>query len=285
MVRRPCLVAVHAHPDDESSKGAATIVRYASQGVRCVLISCTGGEAGEVIDPEVNGIDLAAMRAAELREAAQILGYESTHVLGYRDSGMRGDEPDSFANIDLRLVVADLVDIFRRERPDVVVSYDARYAARHPDHQRSYEATCAAFDALALEDWPPSKLYGCRTHSPKRLRAMHEWLTASGRASPYADALRAAEAWAEETTTRVDTGEQLVIARRALSAHRSQVAEDDPWFFSVPIDAMRAIYPYEDYVLMRSRVPIQVEPDGYEHDLFAGLGSRLVREMLGAPNI
>ena len=235
-----------------------------------MLISCTGGEAGEAIDPDVKS-DIARVRANELREAVQILGYESTHLLGYRDSGMQADEPGGFATIDIDVVVADLVAIFRSERPDVVVTYDRHYATRHPDHQRSYEATCAAFDAVADVDGRPSKLYGCRTHSPKRLRAMHDWLIASGRSSPYADALAAAETAVDETTTRVEVGAQLAIARRALSAHRSQVAPDDPWFFSVPVETMRAIYPYEDYVLMRSRRPIEPGADGYEADLFAGI--------------
>jgi mycothiol S-conjugate amidase len=172
MPRRPCLVAVHAHPDDESSKGAATI---------------------------------------------------------------------------------------------------ARYAARHPDHKRSYDATCSAFDALAHDDRCPFKLYGCRTHSPQRLRAMHEWLVASGRPSPYADALASADRATDETTTLIEIGAHVEVARRALRAHRSQVAVDDPWFFSVPLDAMRAIYPYEDYVLMRLGRTIEPAPDGYEDDLFAGV--------------
>ncbi len=238
------------------------------------LISCTGGEAGEMIatdGSDGSDNDLATVRAAELREAAHILGYESTHLLSYRDSGMSGDAPDGFASVDLRLVVASLIAVFRRQQPDVIVSYDAHYAARLPDHQRCCEATTVAFDALAHDQRRPSKLYGCRTHSSSRLRPMHDWLIAAGRASPYADALRAADASVDETTTRVEISPHMASARRALLAHRSQVAVDDPWFFSVPLDAMRAIYPYEDYVLMRSYQPIDVGSDGYEHDLLAGV--------------
>jgi mycothiol S-conjugate amidase len=124
---------------------------------------------------------------------------------------------------------------------------------------------------VAGDDRRGAKLYGCRTHSPKRLRAMHDWLVASGHASPFGGALAAAESSPDPTTTRVDVSAQLTIARRALSAHRSQVAPDDPWFFSVPVESMRAIYPYEDFVIMRSSLPIVREADGYEHDLFAGI--------------
>ena len=275
MARRPCLVSVHAHPDDESSKGAATVVQYAARGVRCVLISCTGGEAGALLDPSLDSANVAAVRSAELREAVEILGYETTQLLGYRDSGMDGNEPGGFATANFKVVVADLVAIFRRVRPDVVVTYDAGYAQRHPDHQRCYEATRAAFDAAAETGWRPLKLYGCRTHSPGRLRAMHEWLTASERTSPFANALAAGAV--DETTTRVDVGGQLATARRALVAHRSQVTPDDPWFFSVPVEAMRDIYPYEDYILMRSHVPITREADGFEHELFSGIDPTIIR--------
>ena len=275
MLRRPCLLSVHAHPDDESSKGAATVAYYAARGVRCVLVSCTGGEAGEVLDPDLRSEDLAAVRSLELGEAARILGYESTVRLGYRDSGMHGNEPDGFVSADLGVVVADLVTILRRERPHVVVTYDADYAARHPDHQRCYEATCAAFDSAADEGGRPSKLYGCRTHSPGRLHAMHEWLTASGCVSPYAGALTPEAI--DETTTRIDVGDYIATARRALSAHRSQVSADDPWFFSVPTEVLRQIYPFEDYVLMRSLVAGRRDVEVYEDDLFANIDGVITR--------
>ena len=268
-------MAVHAHPDDESSKGAATIAYYAARGVRCVLVSCTDGQAGEMLEPDVRNADLATVRSLELGEAARILGYEATVRLGYRDSGMHGAEPNGFVSADLGAVVADIVAILHRERPHVVVTYDPAYAARHPDHQRCYEATCTAFDAAANNGGGPSKLYGCRTHSPGRLQAMHEWLTASGRVSPYAGALTAETI--DETTTRIDVGEYIATARRALSAHRSQVSADDPWFFSVPTDALRQIYPFEDYILMRSLVAGRPDTGGYEDDLFANIDGVITR--------
>ena len=210
------------------------------------------------------------MRAAELREAVAILGYDATHLLGYRDSGMDGSIEDGFATAPLERVVDDLVDIFCMERPDVVVTYDADYAIRHPDHRRSHEATVLAFDRAVIDDWRPRKLYGCRTHSPGRLRAMHQWLIDDERTSPYANALASADAAIDQTTTRIDVANELATARRALGAHRSQVPADDPWFFSVPLETMRRIYPYEDYVRLRSHVPVVTGGD-YETDLFAGI--------------
>ena len=261
---------MHAHPDDESSKSAATIAYYGRRGVRCVLVSCTGGEAGDT-HAAFTERDLADVRADELRDAVAILGYESTRLLGYRDSGMDGSVPHGFASAPITRVVDDLVDILRHERPDVVVTYDADYAVRHPDHQRSHDATLLAFDRAAIDGWRPLKLYGCRTHSPQRLRAMHQWLNNHARTSPYANALASADATIDQTTTRIDVATELETARRALAAHRSQVADDDPWFFSVPVEAMRTIYPYEDYVRLRSHVPVDADASGYETDLFAGI--------------
>jgi mycothiol S-conjugate amidase len=266
---------VHAHPDDESSKGAASIAHYARRGVRCVLVSCTGGEAGDV-RPGFTGEDLATVRERELRAAAAILGYETIHTLGYRDSGMDAAVADGFAHVAIERVVDHLIAIFRDERPDVVVTYDGDYAARHPDHQRSHDATCLAFERSGDREWRPSKLYGCRTHSPGRLRAMHDWLTRNGRDSPYASALASAGAAIDEMTTRVPVADSIATAWNALSAHRSQVAPDDPWFFSVPLEVMREIHPYDDYVLLQSHVG-RTSADGHERDLFDGIDGAVIR--------
>ena len=99
------LLCVHAHPDDESSKGAGTVAKYHSEGTHCVLVCCTGGEEGDVLNPAMDKpevrADLAAIRARELRRAASIIGYDEVVMLGYRDSGMPGSEanerPESFA--------------------------------------------------------------------------------------------------------------------------------------------------------------------------------------------
>jgi mycothiol S-conjugate amidase len=271
MGRRHCVLAVHAHPDDESSKGAATMAMYAARGIRTVLVTCTGGEAGDVLNSSAGEIaDLVATRRLELEEAVHIIGYESTHLLGYQDSGMDGAAEGGFATADLEGVVQRLVSVFRAERPDVVVTYDAAYAAGHPDHLRCHEAALLAFERAASRFEPgPTKLYGTRTHSPSRLLAMHQWLLAHDLASPYADALSAVSG--NPTTTKVEVSGYLSVARRALQAHRSQVRPDEPWFFAVPLEALCEIYPWEDYELLRSRVSVAAEDGGVATDLFSGV--------------
>src|SRR5688572_31229269 len=145
---RLCLLSVHAHPDDEASKGAATVAKYAAEGVHSVLVTCTGGEAGDILNkaadsPEVRE-NLHAVRMAELDESVKIIGYTALHKLGYRDSGMPDTEhnkhPDCFANAVLDDAVGKLVAIIRQERPQVVLTYGedhSRYP--HPDHIRVHE--------------------------------------------------------------------------------------------------------------------------------------------------
>jgi mycothiol S-conjugate amidase len=109
MSDRLTLLTVHAHPDDESSKGAGTVARYHDEGVRTVLVTCTGGEAGDILNPAMDrpevAADLPAVRRRELARAAEIIGYDEVVMLGYRDSGMPGtpanEHPEAFANAPL----------------------------------------------------------------------------------------------------------------------------------------------------------------------------------------
>jgi mycothiol S-conjugate amidase len=151
-----CLLTVHAHPDDESSKGAGTVARYHAEGIRTVLVCCTGGEEGEVLNPALDTPEvharLADLRREELAEATRIIGYDEVVMLGYRDSGMAGTEsnanPDSFAQAPLDEAVGRLVRIVRRTRPQVMVVYgDEQSGYPHPDHLRVHEVGVAAFRA------------------------------------------------------------------------------------------------------------------------------------------
>jgi len=129
MVERRCLLTVHAHPDDESSKGAATVARYHDQGVHTVLVCCTGGEEGDILNPAMDKPevreDMAETRRAELAAATSIIGYDEVVMLGYRDSGMPDSEanknPDSFAMAPLDEAVGRLVEVIRRVRPQIMV--------------------------------------------------------------------------------------------------------------------------------------------------------------------
>src|SRR3954451_10653106 len=143
-----CVLSVHAHPDDEASKGAATMARYHAEGVRTVLVTCTGGEAGDILNPEADTEDvrrdLPSVRRRELDDAVRVIGYDELYLLGYRDSGMPDTEanehPENFANADLDEATGRIVRIIRAERPQVVVGYDRDRGWKHPDHIRVHEA-------------------------------------------------------------------------------------------------------------------------------------------------
>ena len=153
-----CILTVHAHPDDEASKGAATIAKYRAEGIRTVLVCCTGGEEGDILNPAMDRPEvkknLGAVRRQELDRAAAVIGYERVHLLGYRDSGMPESDanlhPDCFAEAPLDEAVDRLVELLRLERPQVVVTYpDEQGTYKHPDHLRVYEITDPAVERAA----------------------------------------------------------------------------------------------------------------------------------------
>ncbi len=289
------LVSVHAHPDDEASKGAGTVARYAAEGIRSVLVCCTGGEEGEILNPAADTpevrADLGAVRMAELRASVDAIGYAELYLLGYRDSGMAGTEAnaraDNFANAPLDDAVGKLVAIIRREQPQVLVTYgDERAFYEHPDHIRVHEISVVAFDAAGDPDrfpdagppWQPSKLY-YSGFSFRRIRALHEAYERIGEESPYADRiaemeerLGAADLPITPPTTLIDVSDFLEARRQALIAHRTQIDPESHWM-RVPDELLRETFPWEEYVLARSLVPdlASPTPDAPEHDLFAGL--------------
>jgi LmbE family N-acetylglucosaminyl deacetylase len=147
------LMVVHAHPDDEVIGTGGTMARYAAEGLRVVCITCTGGEAGEIVRPELdtpeNRANLAGLRAQELARALAHLGPIEHHFLGYRDSGMMGtpanQDPRSFWKANLKEATGRLVHLVRRTRPHVLVSYNDFGGYGHPDHIRAAVITKAAF--------------------------------------------------------------------------------------------------------------------------------------------
>jgi mycothiol S-conjugate amidase len=284
-----CVLSVHAHPDDEASKGASSMAKYKAEGVRTVLVTCTGGEAGDILNPAADSpearTDLAAVRRRELDESVRIIGYDALHLLGYRDSGMDGTEsnvhPDSFANADLDEAVGRLVAIVRTERPQVIVGYARDRVYVHPDHLRVHEISVLAFERAgdpdwypdAGEPWRPLKLYFSSGFTRARIQSLHEWFVAQGEESPFSAWMERMESVAPEedpTTTRIDVGDYLSVGREALLAHRTQVAPDS-FFFTVPLEVAREMYPWEDYTLARSLVDTRPNEGEYETDLFAGV--------------
>jgi mycothiol S-conjugate amidase len=283
---RLALLSVHAHPDDEASKGAATVARYHDEGVWCVLVCCTGGEAGDILNPSANTPEvrehLPEVRRAELEASVAAIGYDALHWLGYHDSGMPDTDvnarPDNFANAPLDEAVGRLVAIIRAERPQVIVTYaDDREFYPHPDHIRVHEISLPAFDLAgdpsrypeAGPAWQPSKLY-YTGFSSRRVKSLHEAYLRRGEESPF-------ERWFERGfpeqehrfTTFVDIGAWLPRRREALLAHRTQVDPDGFWM-RLPDGVIREVFPWDEYQLARSRVGEPAAGDS-EDDLFTGL--------------
>ncbi len=290
MVDPLCLLSVHAHPDDEASKGAGTVAKYAAEGIRGVLVCCTGGEEGDILNPVMDTeevrANLHAVRVAELEASVAAIGYEELYLLGYRDSGMKDSDAnahvDNFANAPLDEAIERLVRIIRAERPQVIITYgDEREFYPHPDHVRVHEISGPAFDAAGDPDrfpdvgepWEPSKLY-FTGWSGRRVRALHEAFLARGEESPYAQWFERgfSEARDDRFTTYIDVSDYLVNRRAALLAHRTQVDPDGFWM-RLPDAVVREVFPWEEFALECSRVETGTPEGEPEDDLFAGLRS------------
>jgi len=281
------LMTVHAHPDDESSKGAATCARYVAEGHEVLVVTCTGGEAGSILNPALDRpevlAEMTAIRRAEMARAAEILGVQH-RWLGFVDSGLPEGDPrpplpeGCFALVDLAAATAPLVALVREFRPHVLVTYDESGGYPHPDHIRCHEVSVAAFDAAgdpsrfpeAGPPWQPLKLYYSHGFSRARLAAFHTALTARGLESPYAEWLAN---WSSDrpdpglrVTTRVECADWFAVRDEALKAHATQIDPTSRWFV-VPPEIQREVWPTEDYELVRSAVEV---PES-EEDLFAGL--------------
>ena len=275
------ILTVHAHPDDESSKGPGTINMYSSQGIRTTLVCCTGGEVGDILNPAMDRTEvrehLASVRRAELDSAAAIIGYDEVVMLGYRDSGMpdsdHNQHPEAFANAELDTAVERLVKIIRRVRPQVIVTYpevQSRYP--HPDHLQVTAVSFPAYERAGDPDWypeagpphEPSKLYA-PVWSRQRLLRVHQAFLDRGLKSPYDKKWLSGRDRDDRITAviKVDNA----VRRKALLAHATQVDPESPFWFGLPDAVQDAIHPYEEYMLLRSRIPT----DEIEDDLFAGL--------------
>lgn len=283
------LLHVHAHPDDESSKGAATTAYYVAQGVRVMVATCTGGEAGSILNPKMdtaeNWANMASLRKSEMARAAAILGIEQVW-LGYHDSGMDGEpEPGTFAAQDVDEAAGRLVKVIREFRPQVLTTYDEHGGYPHPDHVMCHKVSMAAVDAAADPElwpehgaaWQVSKVYYDMSLHRGRFVALDSAMHAAGLERPYAQWLTE---WGDERadssrlTTFVPCSDYFEVRNDALRAHATQVDPDGQWF-AVPLEIQQAGWPTEDYQLVRSTVPVKLP----ESDLFAGLRpSRQVEE-------
>jgi mycothiol S-conjugate amidase len=287
-------MAVHAHPDDESSKGAATMARYVREGVEVLVCTMTGGERGDVLNPAMDRpevrADMTRIRRDEMSRAREILGVDQ-RFLGFIDSGLPEGDPKpplpagSFALVPLAEAAAPLVRAVREFRPHVILTYDESGGYPHPDHIKTHQVTVEAFEAAADPDrypeaggepWQPLKLYYFVAFHQAKYVALHEELVRRGLDSPYATIFAEWEERARkraemgikdlEITTQVEVADYFEIRDRALLAHATQVDPNSSWF-ACPLDVQRAVWPTEDYHLARSLVDIELPED----DLFAGV--------------
>lgn len=284
------LMLVHAHPDDESSKGAATSARYAAEGYDVLVVTCTGGERGSVLNPRypralAEGAEIAEVRRGEMAAAAAALGVRQ-HWLGFVDSGLPEGDPlpplpeGCFALLPLEEAAAPLVELVRDFRPHVITTYDPTGGYPHPDHIKSHEVAVEAFRAAGDPDryvgrgepWEPLKLYYNHDFSLTRMRAMHEAMHAAGLESPFGDWIEsraAREVPVREVTTRIECAAWFPARDAALIAHATQI-DPDGFFFSVPRDLEEQVWSVEEFELAESRVPTHLP----ETDLFAGIEDR-----------
>lgn len=284
MTRR--LLAVHAHPDDESSKGAATDAYYRSLGAEVMVVSCTGGERGDVLNEALSprtmaDRDMAGFRRFEMERARDILDVQH-RWLGYHDSGLPPEgEPlpaNCFAVIPLEHSALPLVKIIRESRPQVLVTYDENGGYPHPDHIRTHELSMYALEAAADasrypeagEPWQVSKVYYDRVFNSRRIHALADALEREQPDSPLIDEIDRMRGWMGDrpylATTQVPCSEFFDVRDEALKAHASQISPDSTFFFW-PLGMQQAHWPYEDYQLVVSHVESALP----ESDLFAGI--------------
>jgi LmbE family N-acetylglucosaminyl deacetylase len=269
------LMAVHAHPDDEASSTGGVLARYADEGVRTILITCTNGEFGDGpggVKPGMDGHDEAAVaqtRLAELRESAKILGVTELETLGYHDSGMPEwdykDLPDAFCNVPEAEVAARIGILIERYRPQVVITYDDKGAYQHPDHVHAAMAAAMAVTATGI----PAKLY-LTAMRRSDWRQVWEALRDQGVDVPDVSSVspevqRQMDEAEERITTTVDIQPVLERKRDALLAHVSQISES--WFSKIPPEVAAEAFGRESFIRASDTTGAPVPED----DLFAGL--------------
>ncbi len=279
------LLTIHAHPDDEASKGAPTCGRYVSEGHEAVLVCATGGEEGDIQNPAMDRPEIkenmAAVRADELAASVEAIGFSDCIMLGYRDSGMEADpanaNPECFWQADLDEATERFVAIIRRVRPHILMTYgDDQQGYRHPDHLRVHDISYLAWQRAgdpawypeAGEPWVPQKLY-YSTWSRARLAAHHAKFQELGKDSPYNDRWFERPDQDHRINAKVDVTGFYGVRRAALLAHATQVDPNEKFWFGLDDADAEAAYPYEDFILAESRVGrVPAGGEDLEHDLF-----------------
>ena len=275
MAKSLTLMAVHAHPDDESSSTGGVLARYGDEGVTTVVVTCTNGEMGDGpnhVKPGEEGHDASAVaktRLGELEAAAEILGVTHVELLGYRDSGMADWEyqghTDAFCNVPLDTGADRLLALFEHYRPNVVITYaNSGGGYNHPDHVHAHAITEAACERSDI----PSKLYFIARRRGD-WQKMRERLEALGMEFPVPqiseERLKAMAELEARITTTVDVRPHIDRKRAALAAHASQL--DESWWSKIPDDVWSDMFGAESFIRARDTTGAEVPED----DLFAGV--------------
>jgi N-acetyl-1-D-myo-inositol-2-amino-2-deoxy-alpha-D-glucopyranoside deacetylase len=274
-------MTVHAHPDDECIMTGGILARYAAEGGRTVLVTCTDGAVGEISDAALaTPENLVEVRSRELDAAVHILGVSRLSKLGYRDSGMAGTDdnlnPRSFRQADFDAAVGQVVRVIREERPQVIVTYDENGMYGHPDHIRAHEVAVIAFDAAghpgrfpeAGAPWTPSRLFYAVVPRSSFAR-MGQRLREAGIETPFGETPdgQAPPPFGVDdarVTTRVDVSAYTEAKRAALEAHRTQMGADN-FIMRLPAPLFSEMFGQESFQLVRG------PSEGSEQDLFGGL--------------
>jgi mycothiol S-conjugate amidase len=294
-------MTIHAHPDDETITTGGVMAHYSQAGDRVICVTCTGGEHGEIVVPEMdtpeNHARLGEIRAEELKRALARLGAIESRTLGFVDSGMMGtpenDAPESFWQADPDEAAGRVVRIVRETQPDVIVGYNDFGGYGHPDHIRAAQMAKLAFERAGdpawypeqlatgdLTPWQPKKLYESVFDMSRReelgalleSRGVRSWTrgpaeeTDEQRAEREAFIQRMANA-AGPKTTSIGVSDEMDEKIAALREHVTQLASDN-FFLALTPDEWRQYVPTEDFTLRVSLVPVRIP----ESDLFAGLG-------------
>ena len=295
------LLLVHAHPDDESIGQGATMAKYVAEGRGVTLVTCTAGEMGEILVPDIEHLaadrddGLGEHRRGELERAMKVLGVTDHRFLGgfgrYRDSGMKwaddghataADETDerAFANADLEEAANLLVEVIREVRPQVLVTYDQKGGYGHPDHVQAHRVATYAAALAAVpsyrhdlgEPWDVAKIYWGAS-SEGRIRAGLRALRDAGDTTTFEGMdPEGPLPWTtpdEDLAAAVDATAHVEQKLDAMRAHASQITVDGP-FFALSNNVGDTVWGIEYFRLAKGTLG-PVDDDGLENDLFAGL--------------
>ncbi|MBM3743382.1 MAG: N-acetyl-1-D-myo-inositol-2-amino-2-deoxy-alpha-D-glucopyranoside deacetylase [Actinobacteria bacterium] len=282
------MLLVHAHPDDETINNGVTMAYYAANGVQVTLITCTRGEEGEILVPELAHLasdkedKLGEYRIGELAAAMRELGITDHRFLGdeeskWRDSGMMGTpqntRPDVFWNADLDVVAKQLLNVILEIKPHVMITYDENGGYGHPDHIKAHQTAMRAAELARASGWEIPKIYW----NTIPISVIEEGIAAlAGTGSDFFGVEKAEDfpfAAPDELVSTVITAEDYVSKKMAaMKAHPTQIALSGP-FFALSNNVGFKVWGREFYRLVHGTAAAPFDKNRRETDLFAGIAS------------